>query len=91
MVGEDFSKALSSILGASSRKVTAVRLSHFPKASAPMLVTLLPILTLVRRVHSWKAKVQMLVTGISLMKVGMIRSPVAEVLQLVILTSSFMI
>jgi hypothetical protein len=71
--------------------VILVKAVHPSKPQSPMLVTPLPILTLVRRVHSWKAKVQMLVTGISLMKVGMIRSPVAEVLQLVILTSSFMI
>jgi len=44
MVGEDFSKALSSILGASPRKVTALS----RKALAPILVTPSEIVMLVR-------------------------------------------
>jgi len=51
MVGADFSKALSPILRASPRKVTADSLVHREKTHAPMLVTPSGIVILVRLVQ----------------------------------------
>ena len=55
MVGEDSLKALAPILGASPRKVIAVRLRHPEKACLSMLVTLAGIVMLIRLVQLAKA------------------------------------
>ena len=62
MVGEDFSKALSPILGAFPRKVTLVRLVQLRKAPPQMMLTLLGIVMLVRLVQLEKAAPPILLT-----------------------------
>ena len=71
-----------------SGMVIVVRLVQFAKAPPPILVTLSGIVMLVRLVQKRKASSPMLVTGISSMKVGMIRSPDAFLLESVIVTAS---
>jgi hypothetical protein len=80
-------KAAYPMLVTPSGIVMLVRLLQFQKALFPMLVTLLGIVMLVRRLQFQKALSPMLVTGLPSMVSGMTSSPVAAVLQSVMVTS----
>ena len=77
MVGEDFLKALSSILGVSPRNVTVIRLVQLAKASSPILVTLSGIVMLVRLVHLEKAAFPIKAGDAAPTEAGMFTEPLA--------------